>query len=68
MSWPEAHPDTTLDADNPEHVKWVFDKATERAARYGIEGVTYRCVVFGEVAFVSVYGACPPGRMHVYTD
>ncbi len=49
MSWPEARPDTTLDADNPEHVQWVFDSATARAARFGIEGVTYRFVGRGWV-------------------
>lgn len=42
MSWPEAHPDTTLDADNNEHVAWVYGKAKERAEKYMIEGVTYR--------------------------
>lgn len=49
MSWPEAHPDTTLDADTPEHVKWVYERAKQRADQYRIEGVTYRCVKNGVV-------------------
>ena len=31
-----------VDADNPEHVQWIFEKATERAAEKNITGVTYR--------------------------
>jgi ubiquitin-activating enzyme E1 C len=45
MSWANEKPfgeDTQIDGDDPIHVKWLFDKACERAAEYGIEGVTYR--------------------------
>ena len=32
---------TEFDGDDPEHVSWVFSKATQRAQAFGIEGVTY---------------------------
>ncbi|CAD5221299.1 unnamed protein product [Bursaphelenchus okinawaensis] len=31
-----------LDADNPEHVQWVYQKALERADQFNIGGVTMR--------------------------
>jgi ubiquitin-activating enzyme E1 C len=31
-----------LDGDDPTHIKWLFDKASARAAEYSITGVTYR--------------------------
>lgn len=30
-----------LDTDNPEHMRQLFTWAVDRAARFGIEGVTY---------------------------
>lgn len=42
LQWPKENPDTPLDGDNPEHVKWVFEKASERAAQFSIFGVTQR--------------------------
>lgn len=36
------HDDEKLDGDNPTHIKWVFEKASERANQFGIRGVTYR--------------------------
>ena len=29
-----------FDADDPDHMKWVFDRALERAQQFGIPGVT----------------------------
>lgn len=45
ISWTKEKPfgaDVQIDGDDPMHVKWLFDKACERAAEFGIEGVTYR--------------------------
>lgn len=33
---------TKLDTDNPEHMTWIFEKASVRAKEFGIQGVTYR--------------------------
>ena len=35
-------PNTEIDGDDPVHIKWLFEKATERANEYGIMNVTYR--------------------------
>lgn len=42
VQWPQQRPDMKLDGDDPEHIKWLLDRAGERAAQYGISGVTYR--------------------------
>eukprot|EP01137_Pigoraptor_chileana_P025426 Opistho-2@94917 len=42
VQWPKEFPDTPLDGDDPQHIQWLFDKASQRAAEYGISGVTYR--------------------------
>ena len=43
MLWPKEWPfgqDVKIDADEPEHMQWVLQKAAERAREYRIEGVT----------------------------
>uniref|UniRef100_A0A8C9SIB5 NEDD8-activating enzyme E1 catalytic subunit n=1 Tax=Scleropages formosus TaxID=113540 RepID=A0A8C9SIB5_SCLFO len=45
LQWPKEKPfgeDVPLDGDNPEHIKWVFQKSQERASEFNITGVTYR--------------------------
>ena len=42
LQWPENFPEEKMDGDNPEHLKWCFEKAAARASEYGIEGVTYQ--------------------------
>jgi ubiquitin-activating enzyme E1 C len=45
MSWTDEKPfgdDTAIDGDDPTHIKWLYEKATERANKFGIQGVTYR--------------------------
>ena len=41
MMWPSLRADDKLDKDNPEHMRWIFERASERANKYGIQGVTY---------------------------
>lgn len=41
LEWDKYFPTKKMDADNPEHMQWVFEKALERAVLFGIEGVTY---------------------------
>lgn len=42
LLWPKERKDETLDGDDPEHIKWIWEKASERAKEFNIHGVTYR--------------------------
>lgn len=39
---PGIRPDEQPDRDNPKHLKWIFEKAKERADQCGISGVTFQ--------------------------
>jgi len=41
IQWDEEHRGKTFDADNSEHMQWVYSQALKRAELYGISGVTY---------------------------
>ncbi|MCO5582881.1 hypothetical protein L7F22_036782 [Adiantum nelumboides] len=41
IQWGQERPGDSFDADNPEHMKWIFDKAFKRAEQFKIAGVTY---------------------------
>ncbi|XP_026481958.1 NEDD8-activating enzyme E1 catalytic subunit-like [Ctenocephalides felis] len=46
LQWPKESPfdGAPLDGDDPQHLSWVLEKATERAVQYNISGITYRLV------------------------
>ncbi|KAF3793060.1 NEDD8-activating enzyme E1 catalytic subunit [Nymphaea thermarum] len=41
IKWNEEHSGKPFDADNPEHMQWVYLQALKRAELFGISGVTY---------------------------
>ncbi|KAJ1954954.1 NEDD8 activating enzyme [Linderina pennispora] len=41
LEWPRVFPDKKLDGDNPEHITWLVNRASERANKFNISGITY---------------------------
>jgi ubiquitin-activating enzyme E1 C len=41
LEWPRVFKDKKLDTDDPEHIEWLFQKASTRANEFNIEGVTW---------------------------
>ncbi|KAK9475411.1 uncharacterized protein V1510DRAFT_400584 [Dipodascopsis tothii] len=41
LEWPRVFKDKKLDNDDPEHIQWLFETASRRAAEFNITGVTY---------------------------
>jgi NEDD8-activating enzyme E1 len=42
MVWPDERKGEKLDKDNPDHMMWIFNKASERANTFNIKGVTLK--------------------------
>ncbi|GAX80134.1 hypothetical protein CEUSTIGMA_g7572.t1 [Chlamydomonas eustigma] len=40
--WGQVRQGEDFDADNEEHMQWVYQRALERSQQYGIPGVTYQ--------------------------
>lgn len=45
VQWAKENPfECEIDGDDPQHISWIFEKATERAVHFGITGLTFRLV------------------------
>ena len=45
LLWPQENPfgdGIGIDGDDPQHIKWILEKAQARANEFKIVGVTYR--------------------------
>lgn len=44
IQWQENPFECAIDGDDPQHINWIYEKSNERAAQFGIQGLTYRLV------------------------
>jgi len=56
IKWDEIHPGKPFDADDAEHMQWIYSEALKRAELFGISGVTYSLT---QVCFLSIDQALP---------
>jgi len=42
IQWEKERPEEKVDGDDPDHIQWIFERATERAKEFNISGVTYK--------------------------
>ncbi|KAG4306286.1 hypothetical protein PORY_000274 [Pneumocystis oryctolagi] len=40
IEWPKRFPNKPIDDDNPEHIKWIYETAKNRAKKFNITGIT----------------------------
>ncbi|KAG5439212.1 hypothetical protein PCANB_001511 [Pneumocystis canis] len=40
IEWPRIFPEKTIDNDNPQDIKWIYETAKNRANKFNITGVT----------------------------
>lgn len=65
IQWDKQNPwGVSIDGDDPAHINWIYERAAERAAKFNIEGVTYRLVqaskVFEELFLFAKEQVVPP--------
>ncbi|KAJ1836132.1 NEDD8 activating enzyme [Coemansia sp. RSA 2706] len=41
LEWPRVFPDKKLDGDDADHINWVVEQASQRAASFNIAGITF---------------------------
>jgi ubiquitin-activating enzyme E1 C len=41
IQWGQDRQGESFDADNPEHMKWIYDQAIKRGDQFNITGITY---------------------------
>mmetsp|Transcript_33210 Transcript_33210/g.93091 ORF Transcript_33210/g.93091 Transcript_33210/m.93091 type:complete len:452 (-) Transcript_33210:1044-2399(-) len=77
IKWEEDNPfGASPDGDNPEHIAWILQKATERATEFGINGVNYKLTkgvvknIIPAIASTNalVAAACANEALKVLTD
>ena len=60
MQWQHEKTGIDFDADDEEHMQWVYQQALKRAQQYGIQVLQVACLQ------LSLLSACPPAS-HVFS-